>query len=98
MIFCRSLGLRLRCGRWEDGAQQISDNRYCYNGKEEQAFVGLPFTDYGARQYDSRLGRWFRIDPLAEKYCSWSPYNYCLNNPIRLIDPDGMDIWAFVES
>ena len=30
------------------------------------------------------------VDPLSDKYPSWSPYNYVMNSPMHLIDPDGM--------
>ena len=32
------------------------------------------------------------IDPNCEKYYWISPYVYCLNNPVRFIDPDGRDV------
>lgn len=33
------------------------------------------------------------IDPHCEKYYWISPYAYCLNNPIKYIDPDGKDVY-----
>ena len=62
-----------------------------YNGKEFDTMHGLNTYDYGARQYNSLLGRWDRMDPLCEKYYSVSPYAYCHNNPVMLTDPNGMD-------
>lgn len=52
---------------------------------------GLNTYDYGARQYDPILARWDRIDPLAEKDYSTSPYIYCVDNPIKNIDPNGKE-------
>jgi len=64
--------------------------RFKYNGKELERMHGLDWYDYGARWHDAALGRWSTIDPMAEKYYHLSPYNYCGNNPIKFIDPDGL--------
>ena len=65
---------------------------YKYNGKELDTKKGLNWYDYGARMYDAALGRWHVVDPLAEKYYSVSPYNYCMNNPVNAIDSNGEKI------
>ena len=66
---------------------------YKYNGKELDNMHGLNTYDYGARQYNPVTGRWDRMDQLSEDYYSYSPYNYCLNNPVKNIDPDGRYVW-----
>jgi len=69
---------------------QTSNQPYKYNGKELDRFQGVDMYDYGARHYDAALGRTTTVDPMAEKYYSFSQYVYCANNPVRFIDPNGM--------
>ncbi len=73
-------------------AQQLGSNYYNspykFNGKELDEETGFYY--YGARYYDPRISIWQSVDPLAEQAPNWTPYRYCFNNPINLIDPNGM--------
>ena len=61
-----------------------------FTGKERDAETGYSY--FGARYYDSDLsGLFLSVDPMADKYPSISPYAYCAWNPLKLVDPDGMD-------
>lgn len=76
----------------EEGSPVVDQeklNRYQYNSKELTEDLGLNWNDYGFRMYDPAIARWNAVDPLAEDFYSWSPYNYVLGNPIMLVDPDG---------
>ena len=66
-----------------------SDNRYTFSGKESQDLLDLNTYDFGARMYDGNLGLWKMRDALSECDYASTPYNYCGENPIRYIDPNG---------
>lgn len=61
---------------------------YLFNGKELDEETGLYY--YGARYYDPRTSIWQSVDPLADIFAGWAPYNYGLNNPLRFTDPTGL--------
>ncbi len=63
--------------------------RFRFTGKERDEETGYGY--FGARYMDHELmTMWLSVDPMMDKYPSVSPYNYCMWNPIRLVDPDGM--------
>jgi RHS repeat-associated protein len=64
--------------------------QYMYNGKELQEDFNLDWYDYGARMYDASLGRFMVPDPLTDFAPGISPYNYVFNNPVSMIDIDGL--------
>jgi len=67
--------------------------RFGFNGKEKinEAYGEGNAYDFGARIYDPRIGRWMSVDPKISEFPEWSSYNYCLNSPIQLMDPDGQE-------
>jgi RHS repeat-associated protein len=71
------------CSVWDKGY------RYGFNSmeKDNEINVNGGSYDFGARIYDSRLGRWMSLDPVRNT--SWSSYASFKNSPIAIIDPNG---------
>ena len=76
-----------------DEHSSSEDIPYKFNGKELNQETGLYY--YGARYYEPRVSLWLSTDSLTEKYANISPYVYCNDNPIRLIDPNGKALGDF---
>jgi RHS repeat-associated protein len=77
--------------RYTDGTTPTT---FRYTGQRQESSLGgvdgLYY--YGARWYDSSLGRFVSADsiiPGAGNPQAWDRYAYVLNNPIRLVDPSG---------
>jgi RHS repeat-associated protein len=72
------------------------DSRYKFTAKELDNETS--YTYFGARYYDSDLSVWLSVDPMADERSWVSPYSYCQNNPVVLVDPRGMiDDWYMNE-
>ena len=65
--------------------------RYGFNGKENDNEVKGTGNqqDYGKRIYDPRLGKFLSVDPMANSYPFYSPYQFAGNDVIRCIDLEG---------
>ena len=52
-----------------------------FTGKEKDSESGYYY--FGARYFMPNLSIWNSVDPMADKYPSLSPYNYCAWNPMK---------------
>ena len=64
---------------------------HTFSAKEKDTETGLSY--FGSRYYSSDLSIWLSVDPMSDKYPSLSPYTYCANNPIKLVDPNGEEVY-----
>ena len=69
----------------------IPHYRNLFNGQEadNEVYGNGAILGYEFRQYDSRIGRWWSIDPLVEKYPGVGPYVFCEDSPMMLVDSKG---------
>ena len=68
----------------------FNSSSHTFSAKEKDSETGLSY--FGARYYSSDLSIWLSVDPMSDKYPSFSPYVYCANNPVKLVDPNGEKI------
>ncbi|MEA3392223.1 MAG: RHS repeat-associated core domain-containing protein, partial [Candidatus Marinimicrobia bacterium] len=70
------------------GTGSADDNAYKFTGKEWDTESDFFYSWH--RYYDPSIGRFIQVDPLWSRSLYQSPYNYCNNNPLIAIDPDGL--------
>jgi RHS repeat-associated protein len=84
--------------RWYDawGNSRASSGsapgNYRFTGAELDPTSGL--YHMGARFYDPTIGRWLSEDPVQDRHfrpAALNFYSYAFANPVRLIDPSGME-------
>lgn len=68
------------------------EHTFGFNGKmddKEMYSANGTSYDFGARMYDSRLGRFLSTDPKIKNYPFSTPYSFAGDNPITYIDHEG---------
>ncbi|MEO0127236.1 MAG: RHS repeat-associated core domain-containing protein, partial [candidate division WOR-3 bacterium] len=83
---------------WTDAYQPFGEmlagtgNVHGFTGKELDAETGLNY--FCLRYYDPQIGRFLTLDPFGgyiELPQTQMRYGYCINNPLKYIDPLGLD-------
>ena len=82
---------------WREKVREANNRtRYLFNGKELDTETNLYY--YGARYFEPVTTLWYGVDPLTEIHHDYSPYTYCIANPIRYVDPLGLTEYSAEEA
>jgi RHS repeat-associated protein len=65
--------------------------KYKFQGQERQDELGLNWDSFKWRNYDSGIGRFMSVDPLAEKYSKWTPYAFAGNQVVHSRELEGLE-------
>ncbi len=67
--------------------------RYFFNGQEadNEVFGEGGFQNYGFRMYDTRIARFWGVDPLTKDYPMLTPFQFASCSPMLLVDVDGLE-------
>ena len=78
----------------ENRTQNMLFHLLAFTGKEKDSETGYGY--FGARYMDHELmTMWLSVGPMSDKYPSMSPYSYCAWNPMKLVDPDGREVYIY---
>ncbi len=69
--------------------RKVLEYRYGYNDQEIESETG--WQAYTFREYDARVARFFRVDPLAKEYPHWTPYQFAGNMPVEFKELEGAE-------
>ncbi len=65
------------------------ENKYKYNGIEQENFFDINIGETFFRTHDAQIGRWWQADPKSEYFFGLTPYNCMGNSPVKFNDPRG---------
>ena len=72
-----------------------NDYRFGFNGqeKDDEIYGEGKSLSFEFRNYDSRIGRFWSVDPLVGSYPWNSPYAFAENTPIWARELEGLEAW-----
>lgn len=72
------------------------DHKFQFQGQEKQVELGLNWVQFKWRNHQPDIGRFFNVDPLAEKFYYNSPYAFSENKVTSHIELEGLEAVPYI--